>query len=88
MTDHLAQDEHHALAIARNIISHIKPTPGSPNAAGPAASRDPSVTGGATIRGRGSSSAGSGQWAEPLYPPSEMRGLVPADSRKPFDVRR
>ncbi|MEW5320199.1 MAG: hypothetical protein WDW38_011291 [Sanguina aurantia] len=86
VTDHLAQDEHHALALARNIIAHIRPTPGSPVAADPAAGRDQAVTGGAS-GDSGSGGAGGGHWAEPLYPPSEMRGLVPADSRKPFDVR-
>jgi 3-methylcrotonyl-CoA carboxylase beta subunit len=61
VTDHLADDDRHALAIAREIVRHA----GAPNAnrQPPAAHRDP------------------------LYPPEELYGIIPVDSRKPFDVR-
>ena len=29
----------------------------------------------------------TGKWEDPLYPSDELRGVIPADSRKPFDVR-
>ncbi len=70
VTDHLADDDRHALAIAREIIRHSSsPAPreaacrGSPAAGGP----------------------GSG--ASPLYPAEDLYGIIPADPRKPFDVR-
>ena len=27
------------------------------------------------------------QWEEPLYPAEELLGVIPADSKKPYDVR-
>lgn len=29
----------------------------------------------------------SGSWAEPLYDPQELNGIIPQDTRKPYDVR-
>ena len=63
VTDHLADDDRHALAIAREIIRHTK-TGARPQAYEP---------------GPGPS--------EPLYPASDLYGIVPADPRQPFDVR-
>ncbi len=61
VTDHYAQDDAHALAIARRIIGTLNrdkcPSP--------------------TLR----------EPAEPLYPIEELYGIVPADLRKPYDVR-
>ncbi|GFR40987.1 hypothetical protein Agub_g1652 [Astrephomene gubernaculifera] len=70
VTDHYAQDEAHALSIARDIIAHLPPPPPSP----------PSSS---------SSSASSHlpTWQEPLYPPEQLRGAVPADPRRGWDVR-
>ncbi|PNW85327.1 hypothetical protein CHLRE_03g181200v5 [Chlamydomonas reinhardtii] len=62
VTDHYAQDEAHALAIARDIVAHL-PLP--PTTLGPPAT----------------------SWQEPVYPVEELRGVVPADARRPFDVR-
>jgi 3-methylcrotonyl-CoA carboxylase beta subunit len=61
VTDHYAQDDRHALAIARRIVSTLnrkKPQP--------LATRPP---------------------AEPLYPAEDLYGIIPTDTRKPFDVR-
>jgi 3-methylcrotonyl-CoA carboxylase beta subunit len=60
VADHLADDDRHALAIAREIIRH---------AAGPA----PGAARHAPL--------------EPKYPASDLYGIVPHDSRQPFDVR-
>ncbi|HEY9348708.1 MAG TPA: carboxyl transferase domain-containing protein, partial [Inquilinus sp.] len=58
---HYAQDDHHALAIARRIVGDLN------RAKRPAvALRDP---------------------AEPLYPATDLYGIVGTDLRKPFDVR-
>jgi 3-methylcrotonyl-CoA carboxylase beta subunit len=61
VADHLAEDDAHALAIARRVVSHLNRTkPAGPPLAGP---------------------------EEPLYDPEELYGIVPADVRKPYDVR-
>ncbi|MBK7687381.1 MAG: methylcrotonoyl-CoA carboxylase [Rhodocyclaceae bacterium] len=59
--DHLAENDHHALSIARRIVGNLnwnKPT---------------------TIE--------LATPEEPLYDPSELWGVIPADPRKPYDVR-
>src|SRR5438045_909294 len=72
VTDHLADDDRHALAIAREIIRHAKtgdrppfPQRESPNG----------------------NSGLSPVFAEPLYPSEELYGVIPPDPRRPFDVR-
>ncbi len=71
VTDHLADDDRHALAIAREIIRHSSTSP----------ERGPESGG----RARASDAAPS--HAEPLYPPEELYGIIPKDPRRPFDVR-
>jgi 3-methylcrotonyl-CoA carboxylase beta subunit len=61
VTDHYANNDAHALAIARRVVSNLN---------------RPKVPG-VEIR----------QPAEPLYPADELHGIIPTDSRKPFDVR-
>ncbi len=61
VTDHMASDDHHALAIARRIIGNLnRPKGVSLEIAEP---------------------------HEPIYDPEEILGIVPADLRKPYDVR-
>jgi 3-methylcrotonyl-CoA carboxylase beta subunit len=61
VVDHLAQNDLHALSIARNIVSNL-------NRAKPQqlALREP---------------------VEPKYDARELYGVIPTDTRKPFDVR-
>jgi 3-methylcrotonyl-CoA carboxylase beta subunit len=61
VTDHYAQNDRHAIGIARKIVGTLKQSPRH-------------VSGWQTPR-------------EPLYAPQEIYGVVPADNRKPFDVR-
>ncbi|RKQ72780.1 carboxyl transferase domain-containing protein [Oceanibaculum indicum] len=61
VTDHYAQNDAHALAIARRIVGNLNRVK-QPNLA----MREP---------------------REPLYDPAELYGVVPADLRKPYDVR-
>ncbi|MBP0598251.1 methylcrotonoyl-CoA carboxylase [Herbaspirillum sp. LeCh32-8] len=61
VADHLAQDDTHALAIARGIVSHLNRTKPQQLA----------------LR----------ESAEPKYPAHELYGVIPTDTRKPFDVR-
>ena len=75
VTDHLADDDRHALAIAREIIRHT-------SSARMRGSRlDASSPG--WVR----ASAGTTAFAEPLYAAEELYGIVPPDTRHPFDVR-
>jgi 3-methylcrotonyl-CoA carboxylase beta subunit len=61
VTDHFAENDQHALAIARDIVLHFNRR--KPLAA---ATRAP---------------------AEPHYPAHELYGVLPRDTRHPFDVR-
>jgi 3-methylcrotonyl-CoA carboxylase beta subunit len=61
VADHLARDDRHALAIARQIAANLN-------------MRKPEIT-----------KAGDGD--TPLYDPEELLGIVPADTRTPYDVR-
>ncbi|MDO9596986.1 MAG: carboxyl transferase domain-containing protein, partial [Azoarcus sp.] len=61
VADHLAENDTHALYLARRIVSNlnrVKPV-----------------------------NLALGQGEEPAYDPEEIYGIIPADSRKPFDVR-
>ncbi|MCW5706726.1 carboxyl transferase domain-containing protein [Shinella sp.] len=61
VADHLARDDRHALAIARQIAANLN-------------TRKPEFT-----------KVGDGD--APLYDPEELLGIVPADTRTPYDVR-
>ncbi len=61
VADHLAQDDAHALGIARRIVSHLN-----------------------RVRPAGPPVAES---EEPRYDPEELYGILPTDTRKPYDVR-
>ncbi|MBV9537862.1 MAG: methylcrotonoyl-CoA carboxylase, partial [Acidisphaera sp.] len=59
VTDHMAENDAHALGIARRIVATL----GDAAHAGPRPPR------------------------EPLHDPAELYGIVPADRRRPYDVR-
>jgi 3-methylcrotonyl-CoA carboxylase beta subunit len=61
VTDHLAENDQHALGIARRIVGNLNRVK-RPNLD----MREP---------------------VEPLFAPDEIYGVVPADARKPYDVR-
>ncbi len=61
VADHYAQNDAHALAIARSIVANLN--------------RVKQVN--TVLR----------EPREPLYPTEELRGVIPADTRKPYDVR-
>ena len=61
VADHLAQDDDHALELARSVVEHLNRRPS------PQCEVRPSE--------------------DPLYDPSELYGVIPADTRKPYDVR-
>ncbi|EJM95846.1 carboxyl transferase domain-containing protein [Herbaspirillum sp. YR522] len=61
VVDHLAQDDLHALSIARDVVANLNRSKPQQLALQP-------------VR-------------EPRYPAHELYGVIPTDSRKPFDVR-
>jgi 3-methylcrotonyl-CoA carboxylase beta subunit len=61
VADHFAENDQHALMIARDIVSHL-----NRRKTLPVATRDP---------------------RNPLYPADEIYGIVPPDTRQPYDVR-
>ncbi len=61
VADHFAENDAHALEIARGIVAHFNRSKKLPVAV-----REP---------------------REPLYPAEEIYGIVPRDTRKPFEVR-
>jgi 3-methylcrotonyl-CoA carboxylase beta subunit len=61
VADHLADDDRHALAIARRIVASLNRT------------KPETVT--------------LETCEEPLYDPKEIYGVIPKDTRKPYDVR-
>jgi len=61
VADHLAEDDTHALALARQSVSRL-----NRNKPAPLALREPRA---------------------PAFPVQELHGVIPTDTRKPFDVR-
>jgi 3-methylcrotonyl-CoA carboxylase beta subunit len=61
VADHYAENDAHALSIARDIVANL-----NRGKAIPLELRDP---------------------REPKYPPGELYGVIPEDTRRPFDVR-
>jgi 3-methylcrotonyl-CoA carboxylase beta subunit len=61
VTDHFAEDDHHALGIARRIVGNLNAVKHIPFAVE--------------------------RPAEPLYPAEEIYGIVPPDTRQPYEVR-
>ena len=60
VTDHLARDDRHALALARRIVANLAPAEVPPPEAAP---------------------------RDPVLDPADLYGIVPADLRRPFEVR-
>ncbi|KAA2284494.1 carboxyl transferase domain-containing protein [Arenimonas fontis] len=61
VADHFAEDDRHALQIARDVVRHL-----NRRKQVPLALQEP---------------------REPLYPAEQIYGIVPRDTRRPFDVR-
>ncbi|GAB2506203.1 carboxyl transferase domain-containing protein [Pseudoxanthomonas sangjuensis] len=61
VADHFAEDDRHALEIARDIVGHLNRSK----------KVDPAVR----------------EPREPAYPVEELYGIVPRDTRRPFDIR-
>ncbi len=61
VADHFAENEEHALEIAREVVNHLGE--------------------------RKKTQKVFSSFAQPLYDPAELSGIVPIDTRKPFDVK-
>jgi 3-methylcrotonyl-CoA carboxylase beta subunit len=61
VADHLAEDDRHALQIARDVVAHLNRKKALPVAVQPP--------------------------REPLFPVEELYGVIPKDTRRPFDIR-
>jgi 3-methylcrotonyl-CoA carboxylase beta subunit len=70
VTDHLADDDRHALAIAREIVKNLGDRRQASGARESDAPNDYRLSP-----------------SDPLYPASDLYGIVPADPKTPFDVR-
>jgi len=66
VVDHLAENDSHALGIARRIIGGLPPDPEA-------------------VPGR--ESRESPGFEEPIYSSEDLYGLIPVDTRKPYDAR-
>ena len=75
VTDYLADDDRHALAIAREIVRHTK------TGVRPLFPLDSGAD--SLLGNRGLTPV----FEEPLYSSEELYGIVPKDPRQPFDVR-
>jgi 3-methylcrotonyl-CoA carboxylase beta subunit len=67
VADYLAEDDTHALALARRAVASLNWSGGGVNP---------------TIRSQMAAS-----YDEPLYDPAELLGIVPSDTRQPYDIR-
>jgi 3-methylcrotonyl-CoA carboxylase beta subunit len=67
VADHLANDDTHALGIARNIVRNLKPNKPEVQAF--------------------TAQAAMQNIANPKFAADELYGVIPVDTRKPFDVR-
>jgi 3-methylcrotonyl-CoA carboxylase beta subunit len=61
VADHLAENDGHALSIARDILAHLNRKKNLPVATQPP--------------------------QEPIYPATDLYGIIPKDTRRPFDIR-
>lgn len=77
VTDHLAENEHHALSLARSIVAHL-------GASGVGSSRAGDVyrRGGVQL----SQPTIPSGWEEPKFSPTELRGMAPVDAKQHWDV--
>ncbi|KAL4431453.1 hypothetical protein ABPG75_006709 [Micractinium tetrahymenae] len=90
VTDHLAENEQHALSLARSILATLN-LPPYPAAGAPWAGQQQqqwtAACGGGAAAADGLAGGSSGAWEEPRFSPEELRGMIPADPKQPFDVR-
>ncbi|MDQ2095390.1 carboxyl transferase domain-containing protein [Rhodalgimonas zhirmunskyi] len=80
VADYLAEDDAHALALARRAVGSLGGTGAVGSLGGTGAVGSLGGAGGVSLDV-------SGGWEEPAYDPDEILGVVPADLRTPYDIR-
>jgi 3-methylcrotonyl-CoA carboxylase beta subunit len=80
VTDYYAENDTHALAFARRAVARLRPA--SMRGTGAATG-----VGAATGAGAGAVLSGPASAGEPAFDPAELYGIIPTNSRKPYDVR-
>jgi 3-methylcrotonyl-CoA carboxylase beta subunit len=81
VTDYYAENDLHALALARRAVARLRPPQaGSGRGWGAAAGMDAHA---GTLAGESVGSGGRG----PAADPAELYGIIPTNSRKPYEVR-
>jgi 3-methylcrotonyl-CoA carboxylase beta subunit len=87
VTDYYAENDTHALAFARRAVARLRPVSlRSAGSAGVGVGSNGSSGGNGGRGGRGGR-GGGGAGSEPAYDPTELYGVIPPTSRKPYDVR-
>ena len=71
VSDHLAEDEEHAMHITRDIVENL-------NVYNRCSKQLNDTT----------KKQGGGSWEGPLYSMQDLGGIIPVDTKKPFDVRK
>ncbi|CAN7231628.1 methylcrotonoyl-CoA carboxylase [Variovorax sp. LjRoot84] len=87
VADHLAQNDLHALALARSAVANLNRAVRTEPVEVPVQAstlRQAQDRPGSARTGGDSARTGS---REPAFPPDELYGVIPTDTRKPFDVR-
>jgi geranyl-CoA carboxylase beta subunit len=79
--EYLAEDDRHALGIAREVMARIAPDPTAPTPTLPRGGRESASHPPPLGEGRG------GGWQPPRFDAEELLGLMPANLREPVDMR-
>ena len=89
VADHLAQNDLHALSLARSAVANLnreaatsRTVRAEPVEASSLGARDTSTS---SVRTEGGTTTGGAR--APAFPREELYGVIPTDTRKPFDVR-
>ena len=89
VADHLAQNDLHALSLARSAVANLnreaatsRTVRAEPVEASSLGARDTSTS---SVRTEGGTTTGGAR--SPAFPREELYGVIPTDTRKPFDVR-
>jgi 3-methylcrotonyl-CoA carboxylase beta subunit len=72
VVDHFAHTDEHAIEIARDIVANLNWTETVENAS----------------MAKETPPGGAPTHPEPLFPASELGGIIPVDTKKPFDIRK
>ena len=99
VTDYYAENDRHALAFARRAVARLRGSSTGSNIRGGDAMGDRPGAGGRSGAAAGSADVGAGAGGKratgshelsgsaPAYDPTELYGIIPPTSRKPYDVR-